>query len=213
MAETTGDNKEDFWKALSGIAAVLTASAALVAGLHQAGLIGGKKVENTVIGNATDRAESGVKTTQSAVADNKPAGSNSEAELEPDALDATEGDPVASGNVVDADRLLTNLKQHRVTNSVGDDRLKRWFGDSDRHYLRIAKTTLAMLGKRRLRDHGADIDQISAFYLHRLNLPIDHILPLEHQIDRKLLAAAVLDAYNEKNGTNVTRWGGAVEPM
>ncbi|AOF85420.1 hypothetical protein BSY239_3312 [Hydrogenophaga sp. RAC07] len=76
--------------------------------------------------------------------------------------------------------------------------------DPDRHYLRLAEGCLKLIGQARLSAAGADLDKINFFYSSAIGLKDNELMPADHEVDTKKLAKAIIDAYNDKNGTTVS---------
>lgn len=96
------------------------------------------------------------------------------------------------------------LKEANLLNSVGDRTLERWLNDPDQHYLRLAEGCLKLIGQARLSAGGADLDKVNFFYSSAIGLKDNELLPADHEVDTKKLAKAVVDAYNDKNGSTAS---------
>lgn len=100
--------------------------------------------------------------------------------------------------------LLRQLKAANVRNSVGDRTVEDWLDDPDRHYQRLAEGCLRLIGSAKLSAAGADLDKIGYLYGQAIGLKDDELMPPEHRVDAALLAKAMVDAYNDKNGSTAT---------
>ena len=125
---------------------------------------------------------------------------------------ASEGAPAATlpvsttgdGNpVAPASQMLRALKAANIQNSVGDAELLAWLDDADQHYRRLAEACLALVGKAGVASGGVDLDKVNEYYSRAVGLQGDEVMPLGQQVDTGLLKAALIAAYNNKNGTQV----------
>jgi TIR domain len=98
-------------------------------------------------------------------------------------------------------KLLQALKRAGIQNSVGDGDLLAWLDDADRHYLRLAEASLRLVGSSGLAGDGVDIDKVNEVYSRAVGLQGDDVMPKDQAVDMRALEAALLDAYNNKNGT------------
>jgi hypothetical protein len=96
---------------------------------------------------------------------------------------------------------LRALKEAHLLNSVGDRTLEGWLDDPDRHYLRLAEGCLKLIGQARLSAAGADLDKVNFFYSSAIGLKDGELMPADHEVDARKLAKAIVDAYNDKNGS------------
>jgi hypothetical protein len=97
--------------------------------------------------------------------------------------------------------LLAALKRAKLGNSVGDARMLEWLEAPDLRYRRLAEAGLALLGGRALSRGGADLDKLNYFYVLGIGLPDGADLPLGHEVKPQVLTVALIDSYNDKNGT------------
>lgn len=100
--------------------------------------------------------------------------------------------------------IILALKRANLLNSVGDRTLEKWLNDPDRHYLRLAEGCLKLMGQAHLSAGGADLDKVNEFYSAAIGLKGDELLPPLQEVDAKKLAKAIVDAYNNKNGSTAT---------
>ncbi|MBM3117325.1 hypothetical protein [Jeongeupia naejangsanensis] len=174
----TDSEKGSWWKTLpgvlSGVAAVIAAVGGLVAVLSQSGFFAEKKAAPAVPAQAGAQQPSAG---PSAVVTER-------ADRTPDA---------------GADQLLRRLAQANIRNSVGEATMRTWLADSDWYRL-LARESLAVVGDRRLRRDGADLDKISFFYVASLGFKSENELPAGHAINRGKLTQAIIGAYNDSNG-------------
>lgn len=112
--------------------------------------------------------------------------------------------PPAEGAQAAPSDLLRQLKAANVRNSVGDRTAEDWLDDPDRHYRRLAEGCLRLIGSAKLSAAGADLDKIGYLYGQAIGLKDGELMPPEHRVDAALLAKAMVDAYNDKNGSAAT---------
>ncbi|EJN22766.1 hypothetical protein PMI35_04808 [Pseudomonas sp. GM78] len=185
-----GNEKGTWWKTLpgilSGIAAVIAALTALIVTLSQNDLLGARKPSSPT--EATPISQS---TPGSQVPDN-----------ESDTREGSLLPPIST--LTSSKELLQALQKANIRNSVsgGDNTMLEWLSDSDRHYHRLAEGCLVLVGNRRLAKDGVDLDKINYYYLELLGLRGGEIMPINQKIDTQKLAKAMIDAYNNKNGTH-----------
>ncbi|GHD67171.1 hypothetical protein [Jeongeupia chitinilytica] len=176
----TDSEKGSWWKTLpgvlSGVAAVIAAVGGLVAVLSQSGFFAERKAAPAVPAQAEVQPPPAVRSAAVPV---------------PERTDPT---PDAG-----ADQLLRRLAQANIRNSVGEATMRTWLADSDWYRL-LARESLAVVGDRRLRRDGADLDKISFFYVSSLGFKSENELPAGHAINRGKLTQAIVDAYNDSNG-------------
>ncbi|SRR6266542_2030338 len=103
----------------------------------------------------------------------------------------------------DPQELLASLRKVNIGNSVGDKTVLTWLADPDRRYRRLADACLAVIGNRRIAEGGADLDKINYLYLKSIGVRDGDEMPADHKIDEERLRAALVEAFNDKNGTNV----------
>ena len=99
------------------------------------------------------------------------------------------------------DVLIKTLARANVRNSVGDIVVQGYLDPPDGRYRSLAENTLRLLGGKSLAGEGADLDKISYYYVLSLGLPGSADIPANRQIDQQHTLAALLKAYNNKNGT------------
>lgn len=202
-------DKGSWWKTLPGVlsalAAFITAVTALIVGLNQTGLIGGA-------GKAT--APSAGSEAKPVVSGPTPMPEASASPPGPIDLEAAQGEagraasePGPGGTAgaphppqASAQSLLVALQQAGIGNSVGDAVMADWLALPDRHYERMARACLQVLGARRLAGQGADLDKINAMYLRSRNRSVDDILSPGESVEPRALSAAIVAAYNDRNG-------------
>lgn len=210
MTEDKGTGS--WWKTipgvLTGIAATITALGTLVVALSQAGLLGSG-------GSSTSASADSSRTAVSAVRPSEPH-NVSAGQTQTAGIRASEPIRPPTGRSAPQDLpttgrdLLAALAKANVRNSVGDARMLQWLDAPDRRYRRLAEASLGVLGGRSLSANGADLDKINYLYLRALGVPGDD-MPIDHRVDRKVLQTALIESYNDKNGTNARSLGEVVK--
>lgn len=119
--------------------------------------------------------------------------------------------PPADGAAATPGQLVRQLHAVNVLNSVGDRTVEDWLDDPDRHYRRLAEACLRLIGAARLSAAGADLDKIGYLYGQAIGLPDGGLMPPDHTVDEALLAKAIVDAFNDKNGRTATELAQALQ--
>jgi hypothetical protein len=131
----------------------------------------------------------------------QPAPVDHSAEIGPVARAEQPTDIPAGRTQLASSALLKRLGDANVLFSVERGSMLDWLDLPDERYRRIAEASLALLKDGRLK-HRANLDVIAYKYVTALGLTSESDLPPQPKIDKAALQKALLQAYNEENGTS-----------
>jgi hypothetical protein len=109
------------------------------------------------------------------------------------------------------DTLLRRLEAVHIGTSVSRPVMVSWLDNPNRRYERLAQASLDALDGRVLKG-PVELDVVAGFYIQALGLQDDNQLPVNPTIDPARLRRALVQAFNERNGTTFRSLDEIVQP-